>query len=56
MNALIKSLQAKREKHYNYIFITINALIKNKERRKKFFRHLGKYVEVEIELEGYCNG
>jgi len=56
MNALIKPIQKESDKHYNYIFVTINALIKNKEKRKKFFNHLIKYVKAEIELEGFCNG
>lgn len=55
MNPLIKPLQAKRDKHHNYIFVTINTLIKNKEKRKRFFNHLGEYVEAEIKLEGFCN-
>ncbi|KKL29075.1 hypothetical protein LCGC14_2368730 [marine sediment metagenome] len=55
VNALIKTLQAKRDKHHNYIFVTINDLIKDKKKKQKFFKHLGEYVEAEIKLEGFCN-
>ena len=36
MNALIKPLQKESDKHFNYIIVTANNLIKDRKKREKF--------------------
>lgn len=51
----VKKLQRKSDKHYKFISDFVNDYCKNDKERIEFFKHLNRYLEAEIELEGICN-
>jgi hypothetical protein len=47
----IKKLQKESDKHYKVIEKFVNKYLLKDEDKIEFFKHLGGYLETEIELE-----
>lgn len=50
----IEKLQNKSDKHFNFISGFVHDYCEEEKDRKEFFKHLGKYLECELELEKEC--
>lgn len=51
----IKKLQEQMDKHYKFIDNLVNMYYKKDKDKVIFYNHLNEIIEINLELEKFCN-